>query len=263
MKKYILLLATLLASISCLAQFDIPAKPKGVQQTSVYDYAGVLNASQKVQLEQKLLRYADSTSSQIVVITLKTTKGEDISLLGARWGQDWGIGQAKEDNGILILLASDDRKIDINTGYGIEYRMTDRMTERVINQIMVPQFKGGNYYAGLDQAADAIFAILKGEFKETRDFSKNDFPWGVVLLFGVFLVVIILNAKNKNNNNGSGGNGAGASLLDIIILSNMGRGGFGGGSGGFGGGFSGGSGGGFGGGFGGGGFGGGGASGGW
>ncbi|MAN58408.1 MAG: methanol dehydrogenase [Flavobacteriaceae bacterium] len=257
--SFLLLLGCLFLSELTFAQFDIPPKPtKQSAQTSLYDYIDLLNANQQQALKEKLLRYADSTSTQIVVAIIGSTNGEDISFLGARWGQEWGIGQADEDNGILVILAKDDRKIDINTGYGIEYRVTDLMAERIINRIMVPQFKNGNFYEGLDQGADALFAALNGEFKEERDFSKkeNNGEGFFALAFIIFIIILII-LRNRNNRGGKGGGG---SLLDIIILSSMGRtGGFGGGS--SGGGFSGG--GGFGGGFGGGGFGGGGASGGW
>src|SRR5690554_1728945 len=154
-----------------VAQYEIPPKP--AQETSVYDYINLLSASEKSALESKLIRYADSTSTQIVCIIIGSTNGEDISMLGAEWGQKWGIGQSGEDNGIVITLAKDDRKVDINTGYGIEYRVTDLMAERIINRIMIPQFKEEKYYAGLDQGSDAIFAALKGEFKEDRDFGKK------------------------------------------------------------------------------------------
>ena len=94
------------------------------------DYIDLLSSSQQNALESKLLRYADTTSTQIVIAIISTSKGEDLSLLGAKWGQSWGVGQAEKDNGIFIILAKDDRKIDINTGYGIEYRMSDRDAER-------------------------------------------------------------------------------------------------------------------------------------
>lgn len=252
----ILVFAFFCAIHTVTAQFEIPAIPE--VQTSLYDFAKLLTPAQKKALETKLVRYAEATSTQIVVAIIESTKGEDISFLGAKWGQAWGIGQAEEDNGILILLAKGDRRIDINTGYGIEYRITDLMTERIINRIIIPQFKKGNYYQGLDLGADAIFTALNGAFQETREFKKEQrFPFGIV--FFLFIVLLIaLSSKNK----GRGGKNSGrrsTSLVDVIILSSMGR------SRGFGSGSSGGSfvGGGFGGGFGGGGFGGGGASGGW
>ncbi len=248
------LIAIAFLSENVSAQYEIPPKP--AVQTSVYDYINLLTPSQKSALESKLIRYADSTSTQIVCIIIGSTNGEDITMLGAEWGQKWGIGQKDEDNGIVLTLAKDDRMVDINTGYGIEYRITDLMAERIINRIMIPQFKTGNYYAGLDQGSDAIFAALKGEFKEDRDFSKKD--GGKIPFFIIFMFIIIIIALiRKSGKGGKGGRGGGTSLLDIIVLSSLGRtGGFGGGGGSFGGG-------GFGGGFGSGGFGGGGASGGW
>jgi uncharacterized protein len=255
----ILLLCSCYLSV---AQFKIPDKPKGKEQTSVYDYIGLLSAEQKQSLEQKLIRYSDSTSTQIVMAIIASTEGENITYLGANWGHAWGIGQAKEDNGILILLARNDRKIAINTGYGIEPMLTDALSRRVIETVIIPEFKKDDYYAGLNKGADAIFAILKGEFKEERNFNENtDFPFSSILPFIIFIVIlIILSSKSRKGGGGKGRNGGsnkGLDLWDIIILSNMGR------SGSSGGGSFGGGGGGFGGGFGGGGFGGGGASGGW
>lgn len=241
------------------AQFDIPQKPK--LQTSVYDQIDLLSPAQKSSLENKLIRYADSTSTQIVVIIIKSAKGEDLSLLGARWGQQWGIGQKGEDNGILILLAKDDRRVDINTGYGIEYRMTDRIAKQIIERIMIPEFRNDRYYQGLDKGADAIFQVLKGEFKEKRK-PKNDEDDAVAIIIIIILIILFITLIKRGGRGGRGRYRSGDSLLDFLILSNMGRsGGFGGG--GFRSGGSFGGGGGFRGGFGGGSFGGGGASGGW
>ena len=83
--------------------FTIPDKPQ--KQTSVYDYINLLSPSQSNALEQKLVKYSDSTSTQIVVAIISSTEGENINYLGAQWGQKWGIGQADEDNGVLVLLA--------------------------------------------------------------------------------------------------------------------------------------------------------------
>ncbi len=242
-----------------IGQFTIPDKPS--LQTSVYDYISLLSSTDKKNLEQKLIGYSDSTSTQIVVAIISSTEGENINYLGAQWGEKWGIGQADEDNGILIILARDDRKIAINTGYGIESTLTDALSKRIIETVIIPEFKGGDYYAGLDKGSDAIFKVLTGEFKEDRprDSGNDNFPFGAILPFMIFIVIIIILASRNRRNRGGKGGGRkkGLDLWDIIILSNMGRGGYRGGSGSFGGGGFGG------GGFGGGGFGGGGSSGGW
>ncbi len=88
-------------SLSGFAQRDIPPKPDN--QTSVYDEAGILSASEKSMLEQKLINYADTTSTQIVIATIQSLEGEYIGLYAPEWAQKWGIGQSKEDNGLLIL----------------------------------------------------------------------------------------------------------------------------------------------------------------
>lgn len=254
----------LLVSFFSWGQFQIPDKPE--HQTSVYDYVTLLNAVEKGQLEQKLIRYSDSTSTQIVVAIISSTEGENINYLGAQWGQKWGIGQAEQDNGVLILLARNDRRIAINTGYGVEEFLTDLMSKRIIEQVIIPEFKKGDYYGGLDAGADAIFQVLTGQFEEDRTFGDGDgFQFRALLPFIIFFIIlIILSRRNRGGRNNRGGRrGGGLDIWDIIILSNMGRGGYKSGSsgGGFGGGGFGS--GGFGGGFGGGGFGGGGASGGW
>lgn len=240
------------------AQSTIPPKPK--TETSVYDQADMLSDVEEKALEQKLIRYSDTTSTQIVVATIKSLQGEYIGLYAAEWAQEWGIGQKKEDNGIFVLVARDDRKIFIAPGYGVEDKLTDFTTKTIIDQIITPEFKNGNYYRGLDKGSTAIFEVLNGTFKGSRKRDTPDFPIGqAVMLLIVFVIIFISMTKgNKGGKGGNRGNRSGGSLLDVIILSNMGRGGFGSGSGGgsFGGG-------GFGGGFGGGGFGGGGAGGSW
>jgi uncharacterized protein len=247
---------------SICAQFTIPEKPSF--QTSVYDYANVLSASEKSQLEEKLIRYSDSTTTQIVVITIESLKGEDIGILTPKWGQEWGIGgSAQNDNGVIILLAKAERKIWISAGYGLEDRLTAGIGGEISRNIMIPEFKAGSYYRGLDKGADAIFDVFKGKYKGERKQTKTkNFP--ILPFIVIVVIVLILLSRNKRGGGGNSGNnsGGGPSLMDVILLSSLGRssGGFGGGSsgGGFGGG-----GGGFGGGFGGGGFSGGGSGGSW
>lgn len=246
------------------AQFEIPPKPDF--QTSVYDYINLFSSTEKNNLEQNLIRYSDTTSTQIVVAIISSAEGEYINYLGAQWGEKWGIGQEKEDNGILILLAKDDRKIGINTGKGVEHLLTDALSKRIIDREIIPYFRQGDYYGGLNRGTEAIFEVLNGEYQGTRQSNSTDFPIGLfIVMILIFILLIIVISKNRRNSGGNRGNRSDSrSLLEAIILSNMGRGSYsrGSSSGGFGG-FGSGSSGGFGGGFGGGSFGGGGASGGW
>ncbi|MGB5418734.1 TPM domain-containing protein [Algibacter sp.] len=265
-KATLCLLVAILSFGFSYGQYTIPEKPEF--QTSVYDYVNLLSSSQKSNLEQKLIKYSDTTSTQIVVAIINSTNGENINYLGAQWGQKWGIGQAKEDNGILILLALTDRKIAINTGYGVEHLLTDAMSKRIIERDIIPYFKQNDYPGGLNRGADAIFEVMNGEYEGTRQSNQGEFPIGLIfILIFIFIIILISISKNRRGGGNSGNRSGGRDLLEAIILSNMGRGSYRRGSSGWGGGSSGGGfgggGGGFGGGFGGGGFGGGGASGGW
>ena len=241
------------------AQFDIPKKPEF--QTSVYDYANVLSPTEKNQLEEKLIRYSDSTSTQIVLISIESLKGEDIGILTPKWGHTWGIGGSEQnDNGVIILFAKAERKIWISAGYGLEDRLTAGIGGEITRNIIIPEFKAGSYYNGLDKGTTAIIDVFKGKYKSERKSNKKDkFP---ILPFIIIVAIILLIiSKGKRNGGNSGNSGSGPSLMDVIILSSLGRsggGGFGGGSSG-----SGFGGGGFGGGFGGGGFSGGGSGGSW
>lgn len=263
--QYIFILGLLFTCQVSIAQFKIPEKPKF--QTSVYDYIGLLSASEKANLENKLIKYSDTTSTQIVVAIIKSTEGEYINYLATSWAQKWGIGQKGKDNGVFMLLAKDDRKITIQTGYGVEHLLTDYTSRQIIEYDIIPHFKQGNFYAGLNSGSDAIFKTLQGEYKGTRKEDKSFDP--SFIIFIIILIIFFLIISRGGRGNGGGRRNYRRSdsrdILETIILSNAGRGGFG--SGGFGGGFGGSSGGfgsgGFGGGFGGGGFGGGGATGGW
>lgn len=254
LKLFLCFLVTQIA----FAQFTIPEKP--AFQTSVYDFAKVLSETEKSQLEEKLVRYSDSTSTQIIIVTIESLKGEDVSQLATNWAQTWGIGQAKEDNGVIILLAKAEKKIAINPGYGLEDRLTAGTGGEIIRNIIIPEFKAGSYFNGLDKGSDAIIDVFKGKYKGNRKQNKGEkFP--ILPFIVIIVIVLILFSRNKKGGGNSGNSGGGGiGLLDILVLSSLGsssRGGFGGSSGG---GFGGG---GFGGGFGGGGFSGGGSSGSW
>ncbi|WP_321251871.1 TPM domain-containing protein [Psychroserpens sp.] len=261
----------LILCVQGFAQYNIPDKPSFIPP--VIDSTNTLSTSEYKYLYDKLVRYNDTTSTEVMIVIIPTTKGENIGLLAPKWGHKWEIGQKNEDNGVFILLAKDDRKIWISPGYGVEDRLTAGINGTIIRGIIIPEFKNGNYFAGLDKGTDAIFDVLSGKYK-AQPKSDNTiealFPLIVLLVMVIiFIIIIIAITKNRKGGGGGGYRKKGTSLLDAIILSNMGRGSYGRssgssggiwGSGSSGGGFSGGGFGGFGGG---GGFSGGGAGGSW
>lgn len=262
MKKIILvvLLGFFFVNFS-YAQFKISDKPKFIPP--VVDSIKLLSKNQYESLYNKLRIYSDSTSTELFVAIISSTKGEDINYLAANWGEKWGIGQKGKDNGIIILLAKSDQKVAIQAGRGTEAKLTDFMSKQIIDSRIIPEFKRGDYYAGLDEGTDGIFEVLTGEFKETRKRTrrgKKD-KIGFLGIIPVIIIIIFLISRGRGGGRGGRRSSVAGTLLDVMILSSLGRssgGSFGGGSssGGFGGG-------GFGGFGGGGSFGGGGASGSW
>ncbi len=252
--KFLLIVSLLLLHQLGFSQYEIPKKPSFIPP--IIDSTKTLSNTEINNLYEKLKVYSDSTSTEIFVMIVATTQGQDISKYGFELSEKWQIGQKGKDNGIVFLIAKDDRKMNITTGYGVEHLLTDALSRRIIEQVVKPYFKENRYYDGIDNGANAIFKVMKGEYK--NDKSSNEDSFLPILIFIVFIIILmIIISKNKNNGGNSGGFG-GPDLADIIILSRMGRGG-----GSFGGGFGGGSSGGFGGFGGGGSFGGGGASGDW
>nr|WP_202409459.1 TPM domain-containing protein [Hufsiella arboris] len=244
-----------------LAQ-NFPEKPA----TLVNDYSNTLGQDEISQLEHKLVAFDDSTSTQIAVVLIKSLDGYDVNDYAVRLAEKWGIGQKKKNNGLIILVSTGDRKISIQTGYGLEGAVPDAIAKRIIENEIKPEFKNGNYYAGLDKGTDAIISYTKGEYKNDnpRKGKKDGIPAGLIILIVIIILVIIFRGGRGNGGNQVIGRGGSASPFWWFLMGNaMGGsnrgGGWGGGSGG---GFGGGGGGGFGG-FGGGSFGGGGASGSW
>ena len=230
----------------------------------VNDYTNTLSSSDILRLEEKLVAYDRESSVQIAIVIIQTLDGYEISDYAFELGEKWGVGQAGSDNGALILVSIDDRKMWIATGYGLEATLTDAMCKRIIENEMKPRFRNGDFAGGLASASDAMILATRGEY-EGRGNGGEESPgpiialvMGVIFLFWiVFWLIAAKEAKNYARLNGIGFWAAWA-LLNASRGSHSGSfGSFSGGSGGFSGG-----GGGFGG-FGGGSFGGGGAGGSW
>ncbi|WP_343785483.1 TPM domain-containing protein [Wandonia haliotis] len=238
-------------------QYTIPEKPKGEKQTAVYDYANVFSEKEKNDLEDYLIQYADTTSTQIVVITIKSAKGENIGMLAPRWGQEWGIGQADTDNGIVMLIDIGGRDMWISPGYGLEDKLPAGVVGEMVRNTIIPHFKKKDYYKGVRAGIDEMIARIAGTYKADGK-KKKDNGGAVLIIIFAFVILFFLFSRRGGGKGPGGRGGRGFDATDAIIFGSMGRGMFGGGS-------SGGSfgGGGFGGGFGGGGFSGGGAGGSW
>lgn len=240
--------------LTAFAQKDRFPESKKRGDFPVNDFAEILSDAEESALNQKLVAYADSTSTQIVIVTIPSLNDEDPNLYAAELGADWGVGQKGKENGLIMLIAPNDRKMAIQNGYGLEEKLTDLKTKIIIDQYITPQFKADNYYGGIDVGTDQIFKLLNGTFegKPQRNSGEDRMPFLPLIIIVAIFVIFMARRRGGGGNGGFRGGGG-------YWLGGMGAGGaFGGGSsGGFGGG------GGFSGGFGGGSFGGGGASGSW
>lgn len=261
--KKIILSFFLLVSVIGFGQ-NIPARPVPPRLTN--DFADILTNRQEQALEHKLVNYNDTTSTQICVVTINDLDGTSAWDFANQIGEKWGVGH-KENNGAIILVkpkkGNEKGDVAIQVGYGLEPYLTDAMTDRIINAVMIPAFKDDNYYDGIDKACDVIIDLASGAYSSDKD---NGDGAAIVIVFCIFIFIIaVISLLGKGNNGGTmSSNGGSSDLWKILFWTSMlsghsgrsGWGGFSGGSGGFGGG------GGFGG-FGGGHFGGGGASGSW
>jgi uncharacterized protein len=265
--KYISILMLLLGlSLSATAQNDIPELPRSKQ--AVNDFTNTLGRSQINMLEQKLASFTNRTSSAIVIAMVPTLNGYDVVEYTERLAEKWQIGQEGKDNGIMIVIRpktrSQNGRVHIAVGYGLEGVVPDAIAKRIIENEMIPYFKQGDYAQALYKSTDVLISLTEGEFT-AEEYNQRTKSSGFGFLVPLFAIVFFLIVSRAS---GRGGRTYGSSSLPIWALlfmgGGMGRGShhgswnnFSGGSGGFGGGGSS-----FGG-FGGGSFGGGGASGSW
>ena len=254
-KLFIVFIIAVFSFTSAVAQNVIERSNPPVLVT---DLAGVLSPEQKQALENKLVAIDDASSNQIAVVILPTLDGNPIEEYATKLFRTWGIGNKKTNNGILLLIAIQDKKIRIEVGYGLEGAIPDITANSIIDNDIKPAFRQQAYYEGIDKATDDIAKAAVGEYKEARPKKTRSKSKGSGGLFLIILIIIL--AVLRNGRGGGGSNIGGGGFSDIatgMLLGSLLGGGGRGGGGGFGGG-----GGGFGG-FGGGSSGGGGASGGW
>ncbi|MFL5763972.1 MAG: TPM domain-containing protein [Bacteroidia bacterium] len=251
LKTYFLSLLTFL-SVTAFAQSsadlvpDRPSPERLVNNLSkeMPDY---LSSGEEDQLESKLENFSKQTSNQIAIVIVDDLNGLEPWDYATRLHQKWGIGQAKEDNGIVILIkptgGRGERKVHISVGYGLEGAIPDATANRISDEQLIPGLANGEVYKTLDETTDILMGMAKGEYNSDKYSGKEKFPkrWIIPLIFLILFIIL----RSRRGGGGGGGISMGSALF-------FGGGGFGGGS----------SGGGFGG-FGGGGAGGGGAGGSW
>ncbi|WP_338920341.1 TPM domain-containing protein [Pseudomonas silesiensis] len=201
----------------------------------VVDSAAMIEPSVREQLTRQLDAHEKATGEQLVVVTLPDLQGTDIADFGYQLGRHWGIGQKDKNNGALLIVARAERRLRIEVGYGLEERLTDAQSSVIINQVITPAFKAGNFSKGISDGVAAMLVVLGGNpldepstVYEPRGDQDSDFvsrhPGLLVFLVMLFILTIfvcqMLGILPSGGGRGSSGGG-------------FGGGGFGGGGGGF------------------------------
>ncbi len=162
----------------------------------VTDMPSVLTAEEEKSLEFDLQNYRGQTSNEIAVLILDALQGEDISDVAVEVGRAWGVGSKEHDNGVLLLIAIEDRKMFMAVGYGLEGALPDLAAKSIIENEITPHFKSGDYYEGILAGVGAIKAQIAGEYTapQDEDLQFNNFEAGwfvVIILFISFLVFFV------------------------------------------------------------------------
>lgn len=144
---------------------NLYAREVPVLKGRVNDYAGMLSPSALSSLEVKLAGLEKTDSTQIAVLTVPSLEGDSLEDFSIRVAEEWKIGQKKLDNGALLIITRDERKARIEVGYGLEGSLTDLVSGRIIDDIIRPHFRAGNYDEGVNAAVDAMISVVRGEFK--------------------------------------------------------------------------------------------------
>ncbi len=219
------------------ASTAIPEKPNPPRL--VNDFVGILSATERDQLEQKLRAYNDSTSTQLTIVIVKTTEPYPIGDFAFQVGRKWGVGQQGKNNGLVLAWATQTRKVFIAPGYGLEGAIPDAIAKRIITNTIVPAFKQEQYYQGLDAATTEIIQRASGEY-EAEPVSDSDGGGGsiIIVLLIIFIIIFVISRRNRGGgSSGSRGGGFGPIFFPTTFSGwgNSGGGGSFGGGGGFGG----------------------------
>ena len=206
--KKLAVFIVLLCSLFAFAQTDNGIPPRPNPPRLVNDLANVLSPDQEQTLEQKLVAYDDSTSNQIVVVTVKTVGDNAIEDVALGILRQWGVGNKDKNNGIVILAAITDHKIFIATGYGLEGAVPDVTAKSIIDNDIVPNFRQENYYRGFDQATTSVIKAAAGEYTAPSGYAErgrrgNSGGGFSKIIIGIIILFIILRMF------GGGGRGGG------------------------------------------------------
>ncbi|HEU0081072.1 MAG TPA: TPM domain-containing protein [Candidatus Paceibacterota bacterium] len=172
-----------------------PGKPAGY----VNDFAGILTAQQRSALESRIAEYARPAGAQIAVATVKSLEGETVESYAEKLFREWGIGDRVKDNGLLLLVAPNEREVRIEVGYGLEPSVTDAASSVIVRNAIMPAFKEGDYYGGIDQALTALMGLIDRDPETVKavqyqaDAAARDRSLSKLFPLAFFALAVVLN----------------------------------------------------------------------
>ena len=181
--------------IYCCLPFTASGLEVPKLQGYVNDYAGMISPSAKSKIEEDLRAFEQSDSTQIVILTIPSLEGEDIENFGIKVGDTWKIGQKSKDNGAILIVSKQERKIRIEVGRGLEGKLTDLMSGRIIDGVIKPRFKEGDFDRGFISGVSSMIDATRGEFRAERRPAQRGqrgiSPFlTIFLFFGIFTLIL-------------------------------------------------------------------------
>lgn len=231
--KYLYALAVLMFVTSniSIAQIEVPDRPSPPRL--VNDFTGTLASQEKNQLERKLVHFNDTSSTQITIVMVSGFNGYDKAQFAYKIGQQWGVGQKEFDNGIVVLVkpkqTAEDKtgEVFIATGYGVEGAVPDATANRITDQEMIPEFRKGNYYAGLEKGTNVLINLTSGEYS-AKDYQKqsssdNKTAGYLVPLIALGIAIFLMkNSQRSKKTFGRSKTGTSPGFLTALLLFGLG-----------------------------------------
>jgi uncharacterized protein len=193
-----------LSLLSCLPAFGLPVpeRPEG----RVTDLTGTLTRDQIATLERKLVAFERETTNQIAVLLIPSLEGDSLEDYSIRLAEKWKIGQTRRNNGVILLVVKNDRKMRIEVGYGLEGALPDALAGTIIRNEITPRFKEGQFYQGIEAGINSIIAATKGEYKagprKTKSQIDSLVPFLIVGAFIIFFMLAASQARRKGYHSG-------------------------------------------------------------
>ena len=204
-------------SVAFALAYTSPGNPTGF----INDYTATLSAEQDQVLEAKLTQFKAETTNEIAVVMVSTIGDDTIENYANELFREWRVGGAENNNGILVLIAKDDRLARIEVGYGLEGAVPDLLAKQILDDVILVEFKAGNYFTGLSGGVDALMAATRGEYTASAQGSGSGVPlkiFDTLFVFGFFLISILSAFLGRSKSWWAGGVvGGGFGLLNILL----------------------------------------------